>query len=261
MGSRAEMPFYSMSDYELKCEIFCSYYIQALDNSYFYDSLKSVMDDQTLSELNFQYTSADNFTDKVEAKINCVDISVFHVNIRSLNRNHSELCIFLESLKFHFDVIVLSEIWDYNLQLYDSILQNYNFYYDIPKDSKVGGIGVYIKDSIQCSELTHLKINPSLHRVENIWFDLNVAGTHYRLGCIYRHPNQNINEFTTLLDSALYDIRMNNIPCIIAGDINIDFCKYNKHVPTTDYINNLLVNNYLPVIVMPTRITEMYQQV
>ena len=35
----------------------------------------------------------------------------------------------------------------------------------------------------------------------------------------------------------------------------IDFVKYSLHLETTDYVNSLLLNNFLPVIYTPTRIT------
>jgi len=54
----------------------------------------------------------------------------------------------------------------------------------------------------------------------------------------------------------MQQIRKDNVPWIIAGDINIDLCKYTKHIPTNNYVNNLLINNFIPIIVMPTRVTD-----
>lgn len=62
--------------------------------------------------------------------IESVNISVFHVNIRSLNKNDSKLYNFLLTLDLVFDVIVLSEIWDYNLELSSKLFSDYSFYYD-----------------------------------------------------------------------------------------------------------------------------------
>jgi len=45
-----------------------------------------------------------------------VELGVFHINIRSLIKNHNGLFLFLHYLKLDFDVIVLSEIWNYNLE-------------------------------------------------------------------------------------------------------------------------------------------------
>ena len=47
-----------------------------------------------------------------------------------------------------------------------------------------------------------------------------------------------------------------NVPCIIAGDININLlnCSTDKH--TDEYMKNMLLHGFVPVIVMPTRITS-----
>ena len=76
------------------------------------------------------------------------------------------------------------------------------------------------------------------------------------IGGIYRHPNQNIDEFNNLLDSCLSMMYKTKTSCIIAGDIDIDLIRYNSHNPTFDFENNLLLNNFLPIIIMPTRITD-----
>jgi len=45
------------------------------------------------------------------------------------------------------DVIVLSEIWSYNVSLYSNHLSGYHFHYDLPSASSVGGVGIYVRSS------------------------------------------------------------------------------------------------------------------
>jgi len=61
-----------------------------------------------------------------------------------------------------------------------------------------------------------------------------------------------------VLETTLHDIRSTSTTCIIAGDFNVDLSKYMDHSGTTDYVNILLANNFLPVIIMPTRITSFF---
>ena len=77
----------------------------------------------------------------------------------------------------------------------------------------------------------------------------------YSWSC-YRHPNQSITEFNIALDKTLTLIASQNIPCIFAGDLNIDLLKYETNNDTTQFVNNLLARNFLPTILMPTRITN-----
>ena len=58
-----------------------------------------------------------------------------------------------------------------------------------------------------------------------------------------------------MLECELCNIRQSNIACIIAADINTDLSKCNEHLCTTNYVNTLIASNFLPVMVMPTRIT------
>jgi len=43
---------------------------------------------------------------------------------------------------------------------------------------------------------------------------------------------------------------------LIAGDINIDLKKYQYHADTKSFLDILIVNNFIQVVVMPTRNTD-----
>jgi len=40
------------------------------------------------------------------------------------------------------------------------------------------------------------------------------------------------------------------------GDMNIDLLKFETHLKTSDYLDNLFQNGFLPTITKPTRITS-----
>ena len=44
--------------------------------------------------------------------------------------------------------------------------------------------------------------------------------------------------------------------CVIIGDMNIDFLKFEIHLKPTDYLDTLFQNDFLPTIIKPTRITS-----
>lgn len=64
-----------------------------------------------------------------------------------------------------------------------------------------------------------------------------------------------MREFQLSLEQTLSLISSQTLPCIFAGDLNVDLLKYETNKDTTDFVNNLLVRNFLPTILMPTRIT------
>ena len=52
-------------------------------------------------------------------KNNYHDFKIFHLNIRSLNKNFLELCATLQYISKSFDVIVLTEAWLYDENGFD----------------------------------------------------------------------------------------------------------------------------------------------
>jgi endonuclease/exonuclease/phosphatase (EEP) superfamily protein YafD len=93
-------------------------------------------------------------------------------------------------------------------------------------------------------------------KIENIWVEINKNQQKYVIGGIYRHPNQNITEFRETMETVLNKLSCQNIPCIIAGDINIDLAKCTASRETAEYVEDLLMHNFMPSVVMPTRITS-----
>lgn len=74
------------------------------------------------------------------------------------------------------------------------------------------------------------------------------------IGCIYRHPNANLEEFTNKLE-LLLKFNDQKLETYILGDFNIDCFKYEAHAPTQIYVNMLFNNTFYPIIIKPTRIT------
>ena len=106
-------------------------------------------------------------------------------------------------MSVQFDIIILSEVWTTNIDCYSNMLPNYNFYYDLPKVSKIGGVAMFVKNNYQHEELVNMKINASSLNTENLWIKIKKYGVTYIVGGIYRHPNQNVVEFTSALDTVL----------------------------------------------------------
>ena len=46
------------------------------------------------------------------------------------------------------------------------------------------------------------------------------------------------------------------IPCVVAGDFNIDLLKFDNHTATKDFLHSLLTNNFTPTVLLPSRITS-----
>ena len=256
----SEMPFYNICNYELvEHLLFESDSVKAeiCQNTDFYNIISSVSNNEILKQMKFSYCTDTEFNKQISELGTKVELSVFHANIRSLNKNHRGLCHFLQLLQVDFDVIILSEVWTYNLEFYRNIFKNYTFYYTVPEGTAVGGIGMFVKNTFTCNEIIDLQL-PSTpdNRVETLWLEISCSNLKYIVAGIYRHPNNKITDFSTKLENVLLKLSASRTPCIIAGDINIDISKYSNHTETTAYVSNLLVNNFMLAIIMPTRITS-----
>jgi hypothetical protein len=125
------------------------------------------------------------FNNQVRKVCKHIELSVIHLNIRSLHCNYRELCQFLQWLVIKFDVIALSEIWSTNIDFYCNILPGYSLHYHLPYDSHIGGIRMFISNSIDYQELTGYPVhNLPSNRIEDLWFEMNKNNKKYIIGGI-----------------------------------------------------------------------------
>ena len=147
------MPFYNISTFELTEEVFfksdsIKQNLCQMNSLAFTTILLKSVATTYYNGYSFRnsYCTDREFNSLVHDKK--IQLSVFHLNIRSLNKHFNGLIHYLQLFNIEFDVLVLSEIWNYNLELRTGILKNYNFYYSTPVGSSVGGVGIYVKKII-----------------------------------------------------------------------------------------------------------------
>ena len=255
-----ELPFANTNEFDFE-ELFKNDNSKDLFSQMFEDNglknwLFEISRNDLFKNMDSSYFSSHKFNEKFSKNKQNIELSVFHINIRSLNSKLREFCTFMNIMEVDFDVIFLSEIWTYNLDFYKNILDGYTLYTDLPTLSSIGGIGVFIKTSLGFKLRNDLHLSSPKQKVENLWFEISKNDSKYIVGGIYRHPNQSIVDFSALLESNLMKISKQNRPCVIAGDINIDLSKADSDKNISNYLDNLLVHNCLPVVLLPTRITS-----
>jgi len=97
------------------------------------------------------------------------------------------------------------------------------------------------------------------NKIESLWFKLKKNKNCFIVGVLYRHPNGSVPEFFVMLDKVLFKLSMGNIPCIVIGDVNINLVTTATNKVTSDYVNSLIMNNFLPTLLLPTQITKHQQ--
>ena len=194
-------------------------YIRTTSANDLYDAVHSSYYTEQEFNTKFRTISKDN-----------LDLSIFHLNIRNLNANGSNLMQLLSMLDLKFDVIALSEVWSTNITFFKNIFENYTFIYDVPQDSKVGGIGMYVANDLKHRIIPESKlIGNEKCQIENVWVEITKKNKTYIIGGIYRHPDQNITEFKNILDVSVHKMQDKKCTYFIIGDLNIDLLKYANH--------------------------------
>lgn len=216
------------------------------------DLLLDCTDCSNVDDLEFKYYNIDNLNSLHKTYKDKIDLSLFHVNIRSLHKNSDNLINFINSSDCQFDILVLTEIWSTNLDFYSQLIPGYSYHYNPPLNRRAGGVAIYYRSDLRMNIRNDLQV-PS-DNFEMLCLDLNVNNCTYTLCAIYRHPGTPVIDFTDNIA-----VLLNKIPpsqkFILIGDCNIDLKHYNTCNQTKLYIDELISHNMLPLVLLPTRIT------
>jgi len=86
-----EMLFYNISTYELVADLLFnmeSVKENICQNVSFHNNIVSASNNEILKQLEFSYSTDTEFNNLLHNTHNNIELSVFHINIRSLNKHH-----------------------------------------------------------------------------------------------------------------------------------------------------------------------------
>ena len=73
---------------------------------------------------------------------------------------------------------------------------------------------------------------------------------------IYRHQYIELTDFNNnYLNKLLENISKDQKSIFLLGDFNVNLLNYNEHNPTNKFLDSLVSNSFIPLILQPTRIT------
>ena len=152
------------------------------------------------------------------------NFSVFRLNIHSLAKSFYKLEDFVSTLNKAPSCIAISETWLNSGSAVGKIqLQNYTFIHK-PSSTRAGSVGLYIQNCLNYSAC-HDIFMPSSN-CESLWVKIKTNSSKFiYLVVIYRHPNQQFDDFERGLNGLLTKFNLNNNEYIITGDFNIDLLK------------------------------------
>lgn len=170
---------------------------------------------------------------------------VFHLNIRSVNKNLDELKIVLRQIDRSYDVIVLTETWQLmNPEIFS--MPQYDLIYNSGEINQNDGVIVYIKSCIQ-----YKFILEDVGGLKFIIFDILYQQKNIKLTAAYRPHTVSKDVFNDCLVSLFNKHKHDKDINIFLGDTNIDLLAYS--IEHEHYMNILCEQGFVPTIDAVTR--------
>ena len=180
---------------------------------------------------------------------------MIHFNVRSIPKNLQAFEIFMRNLWINFTILAFSETWltSYNNTLYN--IDGYNAENVYRTNRKGGGVSLYIREHVSYTTRIDIDIFNEIMESKFVEIDKKCisADRNVIIGVIYRPPNSDVVQFTSLINGVLQKIKMENKKCFLLGDYNINLFNAEKHHPTSEFLENMFSYEYIPLINKPTR--------
>jgi hypothetical protein len=215
---------------------------------------------------NCEYFDVNEFRNKVGFLSN--QFSSLSFNIRSLPNKFEAFTHLLTDLNhssFKFSVLGLQELWSVPFTM--SIPGYSKLEYKVRESSKNnagGGVGLFIDENYEYEILDQFSVFiPNLF--ESIFVKIKLEKNKFTIvGNLYRPncgPQAKVSRFNEILSDLLYNIQ--NDPLLkkadgitLLGDYNINLLQHLNHSDTANYLDLLFDNDFLPLIVLPTRVSH-----
>ena len=181
-------------------------------------------------------------------------LAMAHLNIRSLLHKMDQVNLIMGGTK-SFDILSFSETWLNDSVTDDEILMPGYSCVRRDRQGKVGGgVAIYCRDSI------NFTIREDLNNAnEAVWIQVNRKNcTPLVIGCIYRPPDQPIDNFTDNFGKSLSKIDP-AFDKVALGDFNIDFSirRRNANLAHKRLLKGIAeLHDLKQVIESSTRVTE-----
>ena len=187
-------------------------------------------------------------------------LKAFHLNISSLPYHCSELHSLLSNCRINFDIIGITEsrLKRNQKALQNIDIPNYNIEH-CPTEGPNGGALIYVKNDIIYKVRNDLKIYQS-EKLESVFIEIIKSNNrNIIVGCVYRHPSMEVNEFNSLFLNTLSEnlLSEKNKEIVLLGDFNIDLLKYEKDHNISDFLDQMYSASLVPHITFPTRVTSL----
>lgn len=118
-----------------------------------------------------------------------------------------------------------------------------------------GVVAIYIANELDLFRRRDIELSGD--NIESCWVEIRREKLKNAvIGCLYRHPSNDRQQFLQTLREQLDNLNNKGKEIFILGDINVDFLKYNDDNQTSEYLDILLDQGFMPLITKATRLTD-----
>ena len=150
-------------------------------------------------------------------------LSVLHLNIRSIAKNKNILEECLRELHCCPDILAVSETKLNKNNVNLASIENYSIVYS-NSSSNAGGVVIYILNNLKFTRREDLEFNSS--DSENVLVEITLHSKKVIIfGLIYRHPRNFFSEFQDKFLQTIIKLGQDKLDYLICGDFNIDLLK------------------------------------
>ena len=185
-------------------------------------------------------------------------LSLFHINACSLDKNSDEFQHLLSCTKNVFDIIAISETKIIkNVSLLNSLnLNNYSFEFT-PTETCAGSTRLYIANHLTYKYHNDLNVY-NKNELESTFIEIvNPKKSNIIMRVIFRHPSMDVTDFKcNFLNKLLENISKEQKSIFLLGDFDINLLNYNEHNQTSEFLDSLVCNSFIPLILQPVKITS-----
>ena len=209
-------------------------------------------------QMNSNYYHEDSFNHFLAKSFKYGEtFSMMHLNKRSIQSKLSKLDQYMANLNANFDIIGISETWlsDLNQNIYQ--LDGYNHESLVRPDRTHGGVSVFISSLFPYRILNEICI--VVKDIECLFIEIELNGLKLYIGIIYRTPDSDVRIFFDHLMNILEKLRLRNQPCYLMGDYNIDLLKHATHNPTSEFLDLMFSNSFIPLAISPLELLLTHQ--
>ena len=184
------------------------------------------------------------------------NVSIAHLNARSLKGREHYMLIKETILTNKFDVFTVFETWqDRSVTNLEVEVLGYDFYRVDRENKEGGGVCAYVLRTYKTEVLSEISFI-SLSRFHQLWLKIQVRNLKSIVVCTtYRPPDASLSCFHSDLTSSFISASMFAFPIHIMGDLNYNLLKSNNQdaIAFTDFSRSF---NLTQLIHTPTRVTD-----